>query len=611
MKRRKFIHNSVMLSALTVLPYPYLSCDNLSSKKGQKVSESFPLATKAMEGFEKRRMLLLENTAERNITTDIILNTSKDLFSNRAIANMVLHRFIPEANKRIQHTARWFEHPHPNGRDQKWECDFAAIKLCRASYLFRNSSELEKETRESINNFFLTRDFKSVYGSENHELQFRVSRYLMAQLLPDKMFMAYGKKGELLKVEDAQWLKEFIWFRAKQGWGEFDSSGYYVIDVGTLVTLFDYTEDKELKHLTEMILDLLLADISVDSLNGMYCGAHGRIYPPSALDHSNEPTFPLQYLYFGMITPEQIAHKGMEIDTLVSGYVPKKILIELALDRSVIYENLERKHLHNVDDIKPEHPLQGSIRKYTYYTPQYVMGCVQYQDPYPDIVAKWYAFHEQHDWDLSFAATTRTLIFTSHPGNNGNEHNYWTGDLNCGCGHFFQNKTALICLYDIPAKEPYQLIHAYLPGKEFDEVIEIDHIIFVRSQDSYAALKLLGGHKWTTQGEWKDKEVISEGGKNGAICEVGNIHDFGSFKKFQDVISANKIDFDSIKMELTYDSKNAGKLTMNTKDLRMLNDKQLTLDYPSFSSPYMESEWKSGLITISKNGEKMVLDFRK
>ena len=167
-----------------------------------------------------------------------------------------------------------------------------------------------------------------------------------------------------------------------------------------------------------------------------------------------------------------------------------------------------------------------------------------------------------------------------------------------------------MCLYDIPKAEPYQFIHAYIPKAEFDEVIEANGFIFVRSQDSYAALKTLGGHVWSTEGEWKDREVISKGAKNGAICEVGSKDDYGSFKKFQDVISANVISFNPELMQLTYNSKRAGKLTMNTIRLRMLNDKQVNLDYPTFKSPYMESEWNSGLITIKKNGEKMVYDFR-
>ena len=611
MIRRKFLHRSVILMAFTGLSGFQLFRDKEFAKNAQKPKE--PLADKFIKEFEKRRKLLLENTAERNVTGKMILDTSKDLYCNRAIANLIMHRYVPEANKRIRHTAHWFEHPHPGGRHINGECDFAAIKLCRASYLFRDSSELEKGTRESIENFFLTQDFKSIYPSENHELMFRVSRYLMAQFFPEKMFLAYGEKGGTLMVEDGKWLKDFIRFRAKRGLGEFDSSGYYSVDLEILLTLFDYTEDTKIKHLTEMMLNLLMADISVDSLNGMYCGAQGRIYPPAAMDHANEGIFPFQYLYFGVISTEHISNRGTYVDPLVSSYRPKQILIELALDRSTAYENFERKHLHNTSDIKPNNPLNGSIRKYTYYTPEYVMGCVQFQDPYPkDSPGKWYAFHQQHDWDLSFAASTRARIFSHHPGMSGREHNYWTGDLRCGCGHFFQHKTALVCLYDIPGDQPYQFIHAYLPRNEFDEVVEKNNIIFVRSGDNFAALKLLGSsYIWTESGEWRDKEVISKGGKNGAVCEVGHKNDLVSFENFCDQISTNIIDFDPENMQLSYASKYAGKLTIDTKGLRNLNDQPIPLDYPSFSSPYVESDWDSGLITIKKNDKKLILDFRE
>jgi hypothetical protein len=42
-----------------------------------------------------------------------------------------------------------------------------------------------------------------------------------------------------------------------------------------------------------------------------------------------------------------------------------------------------------------------------------------------------------------------------------------------------------------------------------------------------------------------------------------------------------------------------------------VNDKQADLDYPSFRSPYMDSEWDSGLIILKKDNEKMIMDFRE
>lgn len=610
MRRRDLIKNGLIFSTLSSLPGIFPSCGQPGKRNSEPAENKFPKAGLAMEEYEKRRSILLENTAGRNITPEIIMNPDKDIYSNQAIANLLLDRFVPEANKRIRHTAAWFEHPHPHGRDQKGECDFAAIKLCRAYWHFRNSSILEKETRESIEKFFLQQDFQSMYGSENHELMFRVSRFLMAALLSGKTFLAYGKTGEVLETEDRQWLKDFIRFRARQGWGEFDSSGYYATDLEILLTLYDYAGDQELKKLTGMMMNLLMADIAVDSMEGMYCGAHGRIYPPSALDHFNESIFPFQYLYFGNISHEKIAEKGTFADPLISDFRPDPLIVELALDREEPYENFERKHLHNMLDIKPEHPLNKSIRKYTFFTPQYVMGCVQFQDRYPEGSATWYAFHEQHNWDLSFSGSTRARIFTHHPGKKGNEHNYWTGDLNCGCGHFFQNKNALICLYDIPEKEPYQFIHAYLPAGEFDEISESDGFLFVRRGDTYAALKLLGGHLPTATGEWKDMEIISMGRKNGAICEAGNKAGYNSFENFRSKFSSSRVDFDPEQMKLTYKSVNSGKLTINTQGLRELDDQQVSLDYPAFGSPYMKSDWDSGVIRIFKNGEERVLDFR-
>jgi hypothetical protein len=611
MKRRTFIQNSIVWSAFTLFPFSGLLFRRASLKSGQLEMVSTPTPEKVMQDFEKRKQVLLRNTAGNDVTPEEILDTGTDLYSNRAIANLVLGRYMGEANRRISHTARWFDHPHPLGRSKDGECDFAAIKLCRAYYLFQNNTKLEDKTRKNIEHFFLTEDFRSRYPSENHVLMFRISRHLMAQMLPGYQFEAYGRKGRYFISEDARWIKDFIRFRARQGWGEFDSACYYSVNWYILTTLFDYTEDEELKQLTKMMLDLLLADMSVDSIKGMYGGAHGRIYPPHALDHANENTFPLQYLYFDMITKDQINGKGINVEALVSEYRPDRILVDLAINRSRSYENLERKHLHNTVDIKPHDPLKGTIRKYSYYTPGYLMGCVQLQDPYPpDCKGKWYAHHEQHQWDLTFADSTRARIFTHHPGKRGKEHNYWTGDLGCGCGHFFQHKSALISLYDIPEDQPYQLIHAYLPQKEFDEVIERNGIIFVRIRNQYAALKLLGGHEWTREGEWKNREVISRGGKNGTVCEVGHADDFGGFVNFQKAITANRIDFDAESMRLVYDSQNSGRLTMDTGSMRKLNDRQISLDYPTFRSPYMKSAWNSGLIRIMKDGKKMVLDFR-
>ena len=231
------------------------------------------------------------------------------------------------------------------------------------------------------------------------------------------------------------------------------------------------------------------------------------------------------------------------------------------------------------------------------------MGCVQFQDPYPQSYAgKWYAHHEQHEWDLTIGTRVRSRIFTHHPGKGGNEHGRWTGDMLCGCGHFFQNRTALIALYDIPAQESCQFIHAFLPKKDFDEVVEENGFIFVREGQVCAGLKMFGGHHWANDPIWHDAEVISQGARNAVVCEVGLLRDFGGFAGFRRQIAANNVRFDQGGMSLSYDSKAQGRLYLDTKGARHLNGKPADLDYPTYDNPYVRSVWGSGVVEMLKGG---------
>lgn len=563
----------------------------------------------ATEDFERRRSKLLRATAGHDTTPEEIADPTTDVYANRAMANLALDRHVEAANDRIRHTAEWFDHPHPNGRAHDGECDFAAQKLMAAWYRF-DEERLEPRTRDRIRRFFLTTDFESRYTSENHGLLFRTSRYLMAKALPDETFEAYGVAGADLIPKDREWIERFVRYRARRGWGEFDSAGYLLPDWDCLICLHDCSDQDGVRQLATNMLDLLLADMAVDSLNGMYCGAHGRINSRHARDHTTENTYPLQFLYFG--DADLSNHHGVtSFSVVTSRYEPSELVRTIALHRNESYENRERKHLHNTEDLLPEEPLPGSIRKYTWWTPEYVMGAVQYQDSYPeDCAGAWYAHHEQHEWDLSIGTGPRTRLFTHHPGENEPQHGYWTGDTRCDCGHFFQHTNALVGLYDIPSEEPYQLIHAYVPRDEFEETREENGWIFVREAGVCAGLRMLGDHQWTTEGEWKNMEVRSPGAENGVVCEVGLVEEFGTFEAFRETMMERELEFDRDRMNLRYHSPRVGELEMDIEGGRWLNGDALDLEYPLYDNPYMYSDWDSGVIRLAHEDLERKLDFR-
>jgi hypothetical protein len=582
---------------------------------GEKLEIPQLQVAESMAGYAVRRDWLLQNTAGLEVSEADICDVKQDIYGGRAIANLVLDRFEDACNARLQRTAQWFDHPHPNDRHHKGECDFAAMKLCRAYYLFCHTDKLHDETLVAIRRFFLTTEFESRHHSENHEFLFHTSRYLMAKVYRDDLFEAYGKTGADLAAEDAEWLLHFIRYRAKRGWGEFDSSCYFQPDWECLISLYDYCGDAgdvdaELHRLSEQMMQVLLVDMAVDSINGMYGGAHGRIYQPHALDHTTGNTYTLQYLYFGNVDRDTIGKKGALIDALVSDFRPHELVVDIALNRNGIYENRERKHLHNCSDVRPIHPVEGSIRKYTYFTPQFILGSLVLQDPYPDDCdGGWYAHHEQHEWDLTIGSRTTARVFTHHPGESGPEHGYWTGDIRCCCGSFFQHKTVVMSLYDIPESQPLQFIHAYLPQASFDVVNELDGFVFVKEGGVYAALKMLNGQQWTREGEWADRELISYGAQNGAICEVGDAETFGSFESFCNEIRQNEYIFNKEEMQLTYVSKRVGTLVMDMTGLRLVDGIAVDMDWPLYDCPYLQSEWDSGVIHILKGDQKLVLDF--
>jgi hypothetical protein len=556
--------------------------------------------------FEERRARL------------IAIGAPPEIYGAAAIHALAFGGDVEAANTALRRVAEWRDDPRPDG--------FFAIKLCRAWHRFGSDGGLEDATLEKIRSFFLLHEYSSHYQSENHVLLFHSARHLMAAVFPEETFVAYQKTGAVLQEEDGTWLKRFLRYRAGHGWGEFDSC-YLAVVWECLTTLFDFSPDGELRRLAGTMMDLLLADFEVDALHGMYGGAHGRIYERHALDHAAEAGPFLHYLYVGEEPPPTRQPDNFWIDALTSSYRPHPSVVELALNRDCPYENLERKHLHNVADVLPVEPLAASLRKYTYWTPDYVMGCVQFQDSYPEgclhhphhnglpVPAEQrqtagYAHHQQHEWDLSFATRSDARLFTHHPGNDA-QHNHWTGDRLCGCGHFFQNRNALVALYDIPPGQPFQLIHAYVPRAAFDEIVEEKGLLFVRAGAAYGVLRLLSGYRWSQEGEWKNREIIAEGPRHAVVCEAGRDTDFGSFAAFRAEVATNPVRFDVDRMELEYHSRRAGLLRINTLGGRWLDGTKADLDYPAYGSPWLRAPWGAERVQLDAGGDRspLTLDF--
>jgi len=524
------------------------------------------------------------------------------------------------ANKTIRRIAEWFEHPHPRGRDHRGEVDFAAIEMARTYVSLKDSPVLEEQTKRALAAFFTNYDFQSMYASENHDFVFHAARYLMAGELPAELFKAYGKKGSELKEIDLGWLKEFIRYRAKYGWGEFDAGGYQALVFNTLLTLRDLAPDQDLADLADKKANVLLLDMMVDSLHGLYAGARGRLPESDVLGHGKTVLHDLKYLYFGLADsdPEESGKNLLNAErmsrweplnySLFSEFRPLPIAHKIVLERTLPYTSRERKHLHNMNDTLPLQPLDGSIRKTTFMAGEYALGAIQYQDPYPEHAYARYAKHQQHEWDFTVRRGLKTRIFTHHPGNSG-MHTYWRGNDWRDVVTTFQHGNVVLARWNLPQGVPFPFIHAYLPRQEFDEVFYREGWVFARAGDVFSALHMTGGMEWTTTGEWANKEIVSRGLQVASVFECGTVADFGSFADFQEAVLETSIDFDPTTMRLRYQSAKSGVVEITEDGRRLVDGRPYDLNYKLYESPYMQSEWGSGVITLRHGNEAMTLNF--
>ncbi len=118
------------------------------------------------------------------------------------------------------------------------------------------------------------------YWSENHQLLFAVSEYLAGQKWPDTKFYNDGATGrehmERAKKRIGCWMAHRFYF----GYTEFNSSNYYLFDVGPAANFIQFAapEDKDMVTQMKICLDLLFYDIASNMFDYTFIAPTARAY---------------------------------------------------------------------------------------------------------------------------------------------------------------------------------------------------------------------------------------------------------------------------------------------------------------------------------------------
>jgi len=490
---------------------------------------------------------------------------------------------------------------------------------------------LRKKVRSAYRNRTMYRG-----DTENHWVTYYTGLYLAAQTWPhqDGTEWFNGKSSSENFQESTEWLNHWIRMSARIGQGEFDSPTYISVFITPMLVLYDFAQDPQMKRKAQMMLDLLFADFAVEHLKGNYAGGHSRDYPEDIVNPLAAPSTFWAWLYFG--EPEfapwsearfRPRHRGAwePLFGAVSSYRLPDIIYRIATDRTKPYVQTKTKRVRNIIRFGAEK--NPPVFKYTYMTRHYALGSLQGGILQPI---------QQHTWDVTYASgKPYNTLFTLHPFFSGKElamffpeeqkflsdevdryHKVYTNPNKWNSSspyeQTFQHKNALIVLYNIEQGAIHPHIDGFFPKNLEQRVVDKSGWIFCKAGDTYMAFFPLKPYEWIEEEinwRWRSHEL-----KNGAVVEIGSSTADVSFDRFRKKVSASIPLFKNFEENLTvqYTTRMGDRMKFTFGGERVLNGKHVDFArYRFFDGPYLQSEYKSGIITMLYKGSKRVLDFNE
>lgn len=460
--------------------------------------------------------------------------------------------------------------------------------------------------------------------TENHWALYYSTLYLMAQEFPDDPGDRWftGKTAKENFAEAEEYLIHWIDLTTTIGQGEYDSPHYLKVFIAPMALLYAYARDPAMQRRAAMMLDYLIADFAVESLNGLYGGAHSRLYEREVVEPWLAPSSRFAWFLFGN-GPFNPSSEGYILAQ--SGYVPPLILYQIATDRSRPYVHREYKrtrHRIRNSDVK-----NAPVYKYTAMRDAYVLGSSQGGLLQPI---------QQQTWDLTWAVDDprgqHNTLFTLHPYSSPREGTMyfaepwdmvtelivrskkeyddptkWTGGS--PYEHVSQHGDALVALYDIAEGARHPHVSGFFSKDLTRREEDASGWIFAHGGDAYIAYYPLAPYEWREEatGDWR---LHSPHLKNGAVVQVAPASAFDSWDAFKQAIRALPLTTEAGTPQVQFTTLSGDALDVRYGETPLVNG--APVDYgawPLFGGPFLRAERGSRTLEIRYGRARRVLDF--
>lgn len=570
-----------------------LLCE-FADESGRKITAArFALGvitpTPPMTGYrrlEQRRKATLKHFAERRYVEEKL-----DIWGQ--VARYALEHYEEIDDEAIRRTCKLVA--------DRLDCaDFVIQGLIRLAYWDRRQKRLSPKIRATIKKTLLgfkywadePVDTAMYISSENHRILCHVAEYLAGQLYPTTEFTNSRQRGLFHVTKARVFIMEWLRQRGRFGFDEWHSNSYYPVNICPLLNLYDFAvaEDCKLKLLTRNVLHYMFFNLAADTFGGVFGTTHGRSYGVNLKYPDVEETAATCWLLFG----QGSLHGGMGMAAVCltkSDYELPELIYKIAADYKTV--SLSRQQQGTL----PEH--EPSANFVVYRTPDYMMSALQ-------DYRKGELEPATHVGQITF--TDKTVVFFSCPytcgEGNGLRPDYWSG--NATLPRVIQHHNVMSLTWRL--NEMAWMTHCFFEQERFDKVAFEGKWVFARKGAGYIGIWAQNGMEVGNYGQYAGRELICYAPENTWLIECGREADWGSFKAFVQAVKSASIAAKG--GEVIYDSPSIGRFVTGWDAQPTVADEPVqTRDYPLLESPFGESRYGSGEMTLRYGADKLRLYF--
>ena len=573
------------------------------------------------------------------------------LFALRVMVNGE-EEFYAKANEKLREHCEFYD-ANRDVRDDRDSFYWHIGELCRLIHYFgrkgsRSPGRVSPEAEEAFYRMALSycHDMSRIadtawenlatwriYESENHHIQRDSALWqLMWLLIGRGMGGAVMGDGYSLQTHFAAWtdfFKEWLRERPRRGMlVEVQSRCYGIETLKNIYPLYDFAEDPELARLAGNFITLFWALWAQEQINGNAGGGQSRIYPESSRTTDSD-TLHWAWYYAGIGQ----MHRPDEMDyiCLDGTWRMPQILVKMIheTEKRGVYETWMRSPGYAMpDDNYPFYhadPEWGRINRYSYCTPDYILGTQMYRQTSSD---HWLLISSQNRMQgVTFGVPDAQILPMPVPGAMHNLHSR-IPNITFAAFWSMQREGTLITQRNHDCTDCGRMRVWLSEAGGVDHAEEEGGWLFTRCEGGLCAIRVLRGafalvpageaYAYDPEAPW-DAPVCCEHPGHFLVCEdpftpvileTGRLCDYGSEEAFRRAVLALQPKMqDGI---LHYHSLYGHDFVMNVEQ-----DGEATIDGEefvrkipwSFYSPYVRQLWLGGEAVITFDGEELRLAF--